>query len=223
MMQKLRLLSILLAATTVFPAAKAQIVYTNPADLTAGQVYPTYANNYIFVDMGTGGAGGAAQFTNFDTNIADFQLFWDGIPANPQIGLAGPSQSHLAYDGATGFLKRFNLNDTIDSSVVGTVSSNPIHNLNFGGANNANWAPGTTGYIGLTFVSDSTTVSGWMQISYNLDGSLTLYDFAYDASGASIMAGATTSAVPEPSTYAAMFGLTALGFAAYRRRRRQAA
>ena len=33
----------------------------------------------------------------------------------------------------------------------------------------------------------------------------------------------TVSAIPEPSTYAALFGLCALGFAAYRRRYRQAA
>jgi hypothetical protein len=32
----------------------------------------------------------------------------------------------------------------------------------------------------------------------------------------------TSSAIPEPSTYAVLFGLAAMGFAAYRRRRRQA-
>ena len=43
------------------------------------------------------------------------------------------------------------------------------------------------------------------------------------ASGLTAPGGIAVSAIPEPSTYAALFGLAALGFAAYRRRHRQSA
>jgi hypothetical protein len=46
---------------------------------------------------------------------------------------------------------------------------------------------------------------------------------AYPADATGTQFGPAVSAIPEPSTYAALFGLAALGIAAYRRRHRQAA
>lgn len=81
------------------------------------------------------------------------------------------------------------------------------------------WATGengTSGFVGFTFDNSGTTNFGWFAVTYN-DASQTveLGDFAYEDSGAGILAGA----VPEPSS----LGLLALGASGLlARRRRQA-
>ena len=76
----------------------------------------------------------------------------------------------------------------------------------------------TGGYLGLEFLNETTgtTDYGWVQI--NTTGTTgfpaTITGFAYDDSGAAILAGA----VPEPGTNVALtFGALALGAAGVRR------
>ncbi len=77
---------------------------------------------------------------------------------------------------------------------------------------------GTHGYLGLRV---EPTVSafkyGWAEISYNVDGSLTLYGFAVQTDGTSINTG-QTSAVPEPAETGLVAALLAGGVAVWRRR-----
>jgi hypothetical protein len=82
------------------------------------------------------------------------------------------------------------------------------------------WATGedgTSGFLGFTFDNAGTTNYGWLAVTYNAESqTLEIGDFAYEDSGAGILAGA----IPEPSS----LGLLALGASGLlARRRRQAA
>jgi len=63
----------------------------------------------------------------------------------------------------------------------------------------------STSLIGLGFASNATTSGSFLALGTTVNWS------------------ATNTAIPEPSTYAALFGLGALGFAAWRKRRKVAA
>jgi hypothetical protein len=82
------------------------------------------------------------------------------------------------------------------------------------GTSGTPWTPGTTGFIGVKFDTNSTPLFGWVQISYNLDQSVTVHDFAYESSGAPI------ALVPEPSNNAVLAGLLAGSAALWRKRRK---
>jgi len=84
-------------------------------------------------------------------------------------------------------------------------------------ASGAQWSPGDTGYFGLSFNGGSGTVYGWVRLSYNANGTVTIMDFAYETSGAAILTGAG-SAIPEPATTAALAALLTGSAALYRRR-----
>ncbi len=93
------------------------------------------------------------------------------------------------------------------------------------------WAPGAFGFAGFEFeTSGHNTDYGWIRLEYTLgsnglaDG-VTVEDWAYDNTGASIQAGqiSTGSSTPEPSTAAmGLLAAGAAGVAALRRRRKSA-
>ncbi|HWL53396.1 MAG TPA: PEP-CTERM sorting domain-containing protein [Chthoniobacteraceae bacterium] len=108
---------------------------------------------------------------------------------------------------------------------VGSTSGNYKGNANsaylwkpVGSGSEGPWVPGTTGYAGLQFTNSVTSEInyGWALITHGVDDSLTLVSFAYDSSGASIVAGA----IPEPSAWALILGGGTLAAAACRKRRR---
>jgi hypothetical protein len=83
------------------------------------------------------------------------------------------------------------------------------------------WQDGETGYLGLRFDPPAPTVYyGWAEITMTSRQSITLDGYAYDNSGAPILAGDTgeqwNTGVPEPSTLV-LFALGAAGVAALRR------
>jgi hypothetical protein len=72
--------------------------------------------------------------------------------------------------------------------------------------------------MGFSYTTSEQTHYGWAQISVSADSlALTIDQWAYGAAGQSI----TVGAVPEPSTYAALAGLVALGATVVVRRRQQ--
>jgi hypothetical protein len=79
------------------------------------------------------------------------------------------------------------------------------------------FAAGTYALFDFTSAATSTFAASSFTLGTTLSGYI--YDFAL--SGSTLQLTATVSAVPEPSTYAALLGGAALGFAAWRRRRRR--
>lgn len=74
----------------------------------------------------------------------------------------------------------------------------------------------------------ATSVQGWEQKSYSFTAAnSSSYTFTFTTQGggtdAASIDNVVLTAVPEPSTYAAIFGVCALGFVAYRRHRRKKA
>lgn len=186
---------VLLLTIFAAPAATAQILYSNPADIT---IYPDFPVNLgpptaIYFDLNPPNGGTLASTAVFAGN--DFVLYFNH--GDVRFGaILGDSPRYSAVE--------FQAGDTISSGMINIgVGSAAINFLQLG----------STNYMGLSLNNGANV--GWAQISYNNDGTLTLYDFAYNATPSeSIAAGA----VPEPSTYATLFGLSVLGFAAYRKR-----
>ncbi len=91
-----------------------------------------------------------------------------------------------------------------------------------------NVVSGVATYIGFRFKlpSNNTIVYGWADVTLTNDGDsgiFTINRWAYEDSGASILAGPPgASAVPEPASFAVGLGALALGAAGLRRRRRHA-
>ncbi len=191
-------------ALVALPSAHAAIIYTNPADLTVS------GDNLIFIDMGTNGAGGSSN-TSYLGGTSSFRL-------SPYVGhypyiARGSGGSGRIFE-TDGYARKFAPREFISGSTFANFSY-----LNFAGNNNDNWAGGTTGYLGVQFNGGSGTVNGWINVTFQSNGSLTVHDFAYESSGAGIAAGATAS-IPEPSTYAALAGLLVGCAALYAKRRR---
>lgn len=88
------------------------------------------------------------------------------------------------------------------------------------------WTGGGSGFLGFSFLNGTTneTNYGFVEINYNdTANTLELVRFAYDNTGAGILAGASLTAVPEPSTTAAVMALVAGSAALFTARRRRAA
>ena len=84
-------------------------------------------------------------------------------------------------------------------------------------------ADGTSRYFAFQYQASGGPYYGWMQLTFSADANTgTLQQWAYNGvSGASLTAG-QTSAIPEPTTVATLFGLAAFGTAWWRRRQKQA-
>ncbi len=201
-------------ALAAIPSARAAIIYTS-VELTLS----ASDNKFIYVDMGTGGAPGAAAFGNPGTpSVASpsFYLFFRYNSNNPEW----VSNNNSVFDG-NNEISHTNQGNTVSLLAMGTVIDGNNSSLNLGG-NYANihglgtaktlWFPGTTGFVGLRFDTNTSPLFGWAQLSYNADQTLTLHDFAYESSGGAI------TIIPEPSTFAALAGLLAGSAALYRRR-----
>ena len=206
-------------ALGAIPSAQAQIVYTN-ANITLS------ANDgkFIYVDMGTGGTGGTAAFGNPGTpsiSSPTFYLFFRYNANNPEWASNNTTvfsgNNEISHTGSGNVVSKLAFNTTI-SGTAGLNLGGNYANFAGLGASVTPWSPGTTGFVGLRFDTTTTPLFGWAQLSYNVDQTLTLHDFAYEASGGAILAGA----IPEPST-AALLGLGALvaGSAALYRRRQK--
>ena len=211
-------------------SANAAIIYTNPADITIN------STGSIVFYIGTGvltdtaifvGPGDARRLPGYSFYMG----FWDrnsqGSDA-PYVWTPtyqrtfkrvvadailpeGNARAALLTPGAM-------ISPSLGPGLSFATSSDYTF-LNRNDITGSSWTPGTTGYLGLELNSGANF--GWVQISYNADKTLTVYDFAYESSGGSILAGAGAAAVPEPTTTAALAGLLAGSAALFAKRRQQ--
>lgn len=214
-------------ALAAIPSAEAQIAYT------AANVTLAHSDNqFIWVDMGTGGSPGVASLglhNRYASSVASpsFYLWFRYGSGGPEwVSNDGAVSPGAVFDGDSNavsyaggnYVKLLSAGTTIDSSLAMGSNYARFHVNNTPGTS-TQWSPGTTGYFGVKFNTNTSPLYGWAQLSYNLNETITLIDFAYEASGGAIQAGA--GAIPEPSTYAALAGLFAGSVALYRRRQQK--
>ena len=111
-----------------------------------------------------------------------------------------------SVDSFSSYLANFNSSQSVGSGSLFSGEGNAFVN-GFG----SNWDAASTGYFGFRFnPSGSQTLYGWGQLSLSADSTtMTLVDYAYDDTGASIL----TAAVPEPSvSLLGLMGLTSVCF-----------
>lgn len=184
--------------------AEAQVVYTNPMDATV-----TASGTTIWFDV-DGDAGGNAVRSDYFAG-SDFAIYLQNSTSAPYALGNNPDRFFTQSAGFFATAVRYTAGDFIDGSTVANFAGF-LHS----GANANDWDAGDTGFLGLR-LSTGADHFGWAQITYGLDGSLTLHDFAYELSpNTPIQAGA----VPEPAATAAIAGLLAGSAALYYRRRR---
>ena len=182
-------------------------------------------------------AGNIFQVTDVDSST--------NVPAGLAINSANrtPSVDDL-FDGAGSSLLAQNLASNATSTGgffdfgVNAGAGNQFDNIEFGfGASITQAGESTVSVLysldgGTNFTSlgtqaiNTTQASGGQAVSILLDPSITASDITFRVNFDDIDTGAnfdnlqvSGTVVPEPSTYAAIFGVIALGFVAYRRRK----
>lgn len=175
------------------------------------------------VNVSTLSTGGTYELPNLSAvNI-------DGVSA-PEFNLSSYStkgSNHIldtfsegfdfvsSVDSFSSYLANFNSSQSVGSGSLFSGEGNAFVN-GFG----SNWDAASTGYFGFRFnPSGSQTLYGWGQLSISGDGNtMTLVDYAYENSGASILTG-ETAAVPEPSSVSVL-GLMVLTSVCFLRSRK---
>lgn len=195
-------------------------IYTGGTTITAGTVLANNTSGSAFgsgtVSVSSGATLGGSGFIGGTTIIAS------GGHIAP-----GNSPSTLTFiNGLTftsGAILDFQLGTTSDRiDVIGGVLTGPsgtggitLNLTNSGGFSSGEY------YTLFTFVSGQSTSFEVTDFSFgSIMGNTVSADYSLSLTPTSLSLIYTGTAIPEPSTYAAIFGLTVLGFAAYRRRKK---
>ncbi|MEY3895674.1 MAG: hypothetical protein RLZZ214_1193 [Verrucomicrobiota bacterium] len=200
-------LALALGLAAVGGTAQAAVIYSSAPGVT-----------------GSGGGWGEIPLTSGSGAIVylspGLTEYYEDFEGNPQTNYMFPSWASLyVLSGAT---RQASLNEVIGSSTSGWNSETYLNN--------------GTSYVGISFDNGGTTNYGWVQVTasglgnYDSYLSFTVNAYAYDNTGASIKAGATTaapagggtSAVPEASTSLGLLALGAGGLLTRRRLKRKA-
>ncbi len=194
------------ALTGLTATSQAAIVYWNPADTTLSVLESASFDMLTGVVTASGSRSASAfQVNNSKSNyvylIATLSL------SDPVMG--GDKMSRLAGG------------DTIDGSQFGGSTKTYFDYYNDSGYPWNTGTDGTNGYVGLKFAISGNIHYAWAQFTHNdISNTLTLHDFAYEnIPETTILAGAGTGAIPEPSSLL----LLASGAVLVARRNRKAA
>jgi fibronectin-binding autotransporter adhesin len=182
--------------------------YTGATALNQGTLLVNGALGSGAVSVASGATlGGGGTFAGL-TTLASGGILAPGtspgtITFNAGLTLAG------------GSILNFELGTTSDLIVVGggllTGPSSGTVTLNF--SDSSGFGAGTYTLINYTTASGTSNFSAG---SFALGSTIAGFDYALGLSGSTLQL--TASAIPEPSTYAAIFGVGVLAFAVWRRR-----
>ena len=200
----------LAAALGASQSASAAIVYFNPGTVTAAP------GDSVYVDI-TGGISSNSTIPEFNFQLTDYV-------SKPPFGFPKPAKPEVFSNSGSDLT-------VLNGSYVAKLSSGAEITSGFSGGQDAYMASDSlgpwaspndgTGYVGFSIEPASTVLYGWMQVDYDsTSGNLSVIDWAYDDSGASIRAGETS--VPEPAEAALLASLLAGSAVLFARRRRQA-
>ena len=166
----------------------------------------------------------------FYSSYTGFNNRTNWLASGPTIGRSlfnsGDQIDLAAIQSGNGYLSIFDRWSTgyytfYRTSTIGTVFSESFSSSS--GSTNGAMSPGQRGFLALGFDLGGETVLGWADISLSTDGlSLTVHGWAFEDSGAAILAGQTgDSSTPVPG----LGGLAALacGAAGLRRKRNRVA
>lgn len=205
-------------ALAAVPSAHAVIIYTNPTDITID------STGSVVLYIGTGASTDTAIFAGPGSprRLPGYSLymgFWDTNHQGSNAPYVWTPTYQTAFKRVVSDAILPDGNDRAALLTAGALISArlgpgqtfaPTSDYTFLNRNDitgSGWTPGTTGYLGLELNSGANF--GWIQVSYNADKTLTVYDFAYETSGGAIVAGDTGEGIPEPATNAIMAGLLA--------------
>ena len=212
------------------PVVRAQIVFTDAGDVAIQYVKDPNDPDYglglhsVYFDLDHSGSGPVISSDWNDSEDFDFYLSFfsrPGVETGTPVVLAWGADFVSAstvivteHNAWVPFAWGYNAGDLIGPATFGADGQYGAY-LGFIDVFADDWSPGTTGYAGLRMGSNY----GYVHLTW--DGtSLILHDFAYElTANTAIAAGAGASAIPEPSTYAVIFGACALAGAAWRKRR----
>ena len=182
-----------------------------------GNRYAVFYSSSFFTSTFYGGF-----FSSFYTG---FNNSTNWLAFGPAIGRSlfnsGDQIDFAAIQSGSGYLSLFDRWSTgyytfYRTDTIGTFWTNSFSSSS--GSTNGAMSPGQRGFLALGFDLDGETVFGWADISLSTDGlSLTVHGWAFEDSGAGIVAGETgaSNAVPGLGGLAAL----ACGAAGMRRRR----
>jgi autotransporter-associated beta strand protein len=184
--------------------------YTGATNISGGTLHLTGSAVNSAFTVNSGGTLTGAGATG-DLTIAAGATFSPGsspglFTVNGDLSLLGTTLMELAADGTRGIAyDAITVTDTITFGGTLTVSLlgdfDPTIGMSF---NLFDWTGPSSGVFGTLDLPNLTAGLSWDDTALYTTGTLSI----------------TTSAIPEPSTYAALFGACVLGFAAWHKRRR---
>lgn len=191
----------LAATATTAPEAKADVVYSGPTSIS---IPATFAGLYInFVTGAYSGTASSVPGYDFDPYSSNGLAFYF------------PTGSGGVYDGTA-----------FENLAPGTLiySGSTFQGSANSGASMVNYQVSGTELLGVEFVNENTGATNYGWVSINTTAATgfpaTITGYAYENTGAGIMAGQTSS-VPEPTTMATLgLGVLCLGAAGIRRWRK---
>ncbi|MGJ8653866.1 MAG: PEP-CTERM sorting domain-containing protein [Opitutaceae bacterium] len=173
------------------------------------------SNDGVYLDFTDSSDASAYTVSTSFTSNWDINPFYGGAAV-------GTSNTFLPVLASTATNSAI-LNLAPTTTQVGPSSSFPSSysgSTDHMGAGALEFESGTSGYIGFILNPGVDDYYGWMEITFNDDGTTgSIHQWAWETSGSEI----TVGAVPEPSNAALLFGLGVASFILTRRRDRTTA
>lgn len=195
---------------------EAAIVHVNNRPISLSQ----NAANGTEVDWDVDGNFGRDFFLVRATDFFDPIVHLNSNGAN---GRGFVNQGPVGDDGIRNLNSRFLVGPTLAAGYNFDVTGAGARRLIDDGAMGSDafgFTSGQAGFAGFRFDAGGTTLYGWAELTIDVTApaTVTISQWAYEDTGAAIAVGATTAAVPEPSSLG-LLALGAAGVTAWRRKK----